>query len=230
MTESLPHELDLWHKQGTNQPGFEDFGFDTPPPELPPPIPSDVRADAALPRGEDFGFDDYLPLQSQESGMGVVPSSENDDFGMDVPVPPQALHSSTPISVAQLPSTGGDEDFGMDDPMPTDGSGGDEDFGMDVPLPSDPQGRCCDTHLILCMQYGFGASEPHHQEMPGRVQRGRILLNRNIEYQTRAAALRAEANSVQQRYMELRQVFSGDLELTDTVEEMAVELELGKYK
>ena len=139
-SSSLPHETDFQHKEGTNRPGVEDFGFDTPPPELLPSIPSDVRTDAALPGGEDFGFDDYLPLQSQESGMDAAPSSEKYDFGMDDPLLPPALHS-TSISPAPPHGTGGDDDFGMGDPMPPHAARKDEEFGMKIPLPSDRQGR-----------------------------------------------------------------------------------------
>ncbi|KAH9173113.1 hypothetical protein EDB89DRAFT_1905609 [Lactarius sanguifluus] len=262
---SLPHETNFWHKQGTDQPGVEDFGFDTPPPKLLPPIPSDVRTDAVFPGGEDFGFDDYLPLQSWESGMGAAPpSSENDDFRMDVPLPPgprPTLHS-TRISEAPLHGIGEDEDFGMDslicnahagvlrtssragityrrllprrcsrasrqnrNIIPPDGTRKDEDFGMDVPLLSDPQGHA--------RSWGNRAPPPRDTrpslqswDTP-ELQQDR---ERDHKYRTRAAALRAKANRIRQLYSELQQVYGGESELTDTVEEMVVELELDKYQ
>ncbi|KAH9009915.1 hypothetical protein EDB83DRAFT_2318522 [Lactarius deliciosus] len=197
---SLPHETDFRHKQGTDQPGVEDFGFDTPPPELLPSIPSDVRTDAALPGGEDFGFDDYLPLQSQESGMGAAPSSESHDFRMDDPLPPPTLHS-TRISPAPLHGTGGDDDFGMDDPMPPDAARKDEEFGMNIPLPSDPQGRV--------WSWGNRAPPPRDTgpslQLPDtpELQQDR---ERDREYRAQAASLRAEANRIRQLYSELRQL------------------------
>ncbi|KAH9170158.1 hypothetical protein EDB89DRAFT_2072310 [Lactarius sanguifluus] len=203
----LPHETNFRHKQGTNQPGVEDFGFDTPPPKLLPPIPSDVRTDAVLPGGEDFGFDDYLPLQSQESGMGAAPpSSENDDFGMDVPLPPRprpTLHS-TRISEAPLHGIGEDEDFGMDSLIPPDGTRKDEDFGMDVPLPSDPQGHA----------WSWGNRAPPPRDTgPGLQSQDTPELQqdheRDHEYRTQAAALHAKANRIWQLYSELRQVYGG---------------------
>ncbi|KAH9014879.1 hypothetical protein EDB84DRAFT_1443545 [Lactarius hengduanensis] len=221
---SLPHETDFRHKQGTDQPGVEDFGFDTPPPELLPSIPSDVRTDAALPGGEDFGFDDYLPLQSQESGMDAAPSSENHDFGMDDPLQPPTLHS-TRISPAPLHGTGGDDDFGMDDPMPPDAARKDEEFRMNIPLPSDPQGRV--------WSWGNRAPPPRDTgpslQLPDtpELQQDR---ERDREYRAQAASLRAEANRIRQLYSELRRVYGGESELTDTVEEMVVELELDKYQ
>ncbi|KAH9012982.1 hypothetical protein EDB85DRAFT_1899983 [Lactarius pseudohatsudake] len=160
----------------------------------------------------------------EESGMDAAPSSENHDFGMDDPLQPPTLHS-TRISPAPLHGTGGDDDFGMDDPMPPDAARKDEEFRMNIPLPSDPQGRV--------WSWGNRAPPPRDTgpslQLPDtpELQQDR---ERDREYRAQAASLRAEANRIWQLYSELRRVYGGESELTDTVEEMVVELELDKYQ
>ncbi|KAH9014647.1 hypothetical protein EDB85DRAFT_1899098 [Lactarius pseudohatsudake] len=102
----------------------------------------------------------------------------------------------------------------------------DEEFRMNIPLPSDPQGRV----------WSWGNRAPPPRDTTGPSYSCRILLNCNKtakedrEYRAQAASLRAEANRIRQLYSELRRVYGGESELTDTVEEMVVELELDKYQ
>jgi hypothetical protein len=91
-----------------------DFGFDL------PSLASDASAGntADTQTNNDFGFDDPLPMEPQQSWKNAAPPTGSEDFRMDVPLMPEAPLQSTGIGAALLPEAQGDFDFGMDNPLP----------------------------------------------------------------------------------------------------------------
>jgi hypothetical protein len=75
-----------------------DFGFNL------PSLASDASAGNAAntQANNDFGFDDPLPMEPQQSWTNAAPPTGSEDFGMDVPLMPEAPLRSTGIGAAPL--------------------------------------------------------------------------------------------------------------------------------